>query len=310
MKHTARSHRSVATLLATLSTLFAFSGTALGQSKGTSGALSATPAAPAPKSKTDSAAKSATETAALPSAQDIFAKAIEAAGGADLIRSQRSRTQTGTIEMPAASLKGAIVTKSVDPDMLLVETEIPGFGKIRQGINGTIGWSIDPMRGASLMNADEIARILRESSAESELNPALGCESVEVVERTSFSGAPCYKVKFLRGGDGSTRYYSVDSGHLVGSAEVVKSSMGEFEVTTTYKDFGDFSGRTVAKTQENAMAGQTQVLKISVIDFGPIDPTNFALPAEIQTLVDATKTPPVAPPTAPASPTDKSAAKK
>ena len=82
--------------------------------------------------------------------------------------------------------------------------------------------------------------------------------------------------------------------------------MGEFEVTTINKNFEAFSGRMIAKVQDNSMMGQVQTLTISAVDFGPIDPAAFALPPEIQALVKAAKNPspaPTTPPHAPVAPT-------
>lgn len=256
----------------------------------------------APAAAPTSAPAPASNAEPIPSASDIFARAIAAAGGADLIRMQGSRTQVGTIEMKAQSLKGTITTKTVSPNMLLFETDLPGFGKIRQGINGNVGWSIDPMRGPSLMDADELARVQRDSSIESELNPGLGCDAVEVVGLSDFRGTPCYKVQLKRGEDRSTRFYEIATGHLIGSAEAVKSSMGEFEVTTSFTEFTLFSGRTIAKVQENTMMGQTQKITMNTIEFASIDPSVFALPAEIQALVKAAQSPAKTTGSAPAAP--------
>ena len=176
--------------------LIACSSAALGQSANQNQKTAPSlklPAAPAPSKGTLDASGT------MPSAEEIFAKAVAASGGADLIRMQTARTQTGTIEMPAQSLKGTIVTKSVDPSMLLIETEIPGFGKIRQGANGTTGWSIDPMRGASIMSPEELKRVLRESSIAAELNPAMGCDTPIVEGKITFAGTPCYQVKLKCG---------------------------------------------------------------------------------------------------------------
>ena len=279
--------------------LIACSSAALGQSANQNQKTAPSlklPAAPAPSKGTLDASGT------MPSAEEIFAKAVAASGGADLIRMQTARTQTGTIEMPAQSLKGTIVTKSVDPSMLLIETEIPGFGKIRQGANGTTGWSIDPMRGASIMSPEELKRVLRDSSIAAELNPAMGCDTPIVEGHITFAGTPCYQVKLKCGSDESTRFYSIESGHLVGSSAKVNSQMGEIEVTTSYKNFEAFSGRTLAKVQDNSMMGQTQILNINAVDFSPIDPAVFALPPEIQALVNAAKNPAPATPTAPPKP--------
>ncbi len=286
--------RSTPQSLFTLTTLLSLTAAAL-----VAHAQSAKPAS-APSSGAPAAGVQAAEP--LPSASDIFARAATAAGGADLIRMQTSRTQTGTIEMQAQSLKGTITTRTVAPNLLLVETDLPGFGKIRQGINGTIGWSIDPMRGPSLMEADELERVQRDSSIESELNPGAGCDAVEVIGRSDFRGIPSFKVQLKRGESRSTRFYEVSTGRLIGSVEMVKSSMGEFEVTTSFSDFSLFSGRTIAKVQENTMMGQTQKLTMNTIDFATIDLSVFALPAEIQALVKAAQAPVKAPVKAPTLP--------
>ncbi|MSR28990.1 MAG: hypothetical protein EXS03_05370 [Phycisphaerales bacterium] len=263
---------------------------------GLAGALHATAQAPAAPAVAPPPAAATTPTDPLPSANEIFAKAIAASGGADLIRQQTSRTQTGIIEMPAQKLKGTIVTKSLSPDFIFVETEIPGFGKIIQGVNKDIGWSIDPMRGPSLMTAEELAQVVRDASVESELNPSFGFDSVTVVEKTKFKGTPCYKVRFAKGKGGSTKYYAVDTGLLAGSEDSVESAMGTMDVVTVYKEFATFSGRTVAKVQEAVAMGQVQRVTIDTLDFSPLTPDSFALPAEIQALVTTAKTPATATP--------------
>ncbi|MSQ89915.1 MAG: hypothetical protein EXS01_00770 [Phycisphaerales bacterium] len=254
------------------------------------------PAAPTPPPTVPAAAP-------LPTATEIFAKAVTAAGGADLIRQQTSRTSTGTIEMPAQSLKGTLHTKSLAPDLLIVETEIKGFGKIMQGINGKVGWSSDPVRGTSLMEADALERETRDLSIEQELNPALDCSEVVVVGRSDFRGTACYEVRLKCGADASTRFYSVDSGHLVGLVRQAKTPMGELEVVVAFRDFAAFSGRTLAKVQEITMMGQVQIVSVNSVDFAPIDPSAFKLSKEIQALVDAATSQAAPAGTAPASST-------
>ena len=232
---------------------------------------------------------------ALPSAKEIFAHAIAAAGGADLLRQQTSRLQVGTIEMPAQKLSGTIVTRTVSPDYMLVETEIPGFGKIMQGVNKSIGWSIDPMRGPALMTDAELAPVARDASIESELDPALGYDTVEVVGEVAFRGTPSYKLKFTKASGGTTKYYSVESGHLIGSEDSVETGFGRMDVSTVFKDFKTFSGRTLASVKENSTMGQLQRVTITSIDFAPIAPGTFDLPKEIKALVDARSAKPATP---------------
>jgi len=262
-------------------------------------------AAPAPAAKPSTASAPAAPT---PAAADIFAKAVTAAGGADLIRSQKSQTLKGTIEMPGQGLKGSIVTRSNDPDQLLIETEIPGFGKILQGVQGSVGWSIDPLRGPTLMDKDELARTVRDVAIDKTIDPSKGCDSVVVDGEATFAGTKCWKVTLQCNGIRSTRYYAQDKGHMVGQATTVKSALGEFEVTTTFSDFAAFDGRTIPKKTSNAMMGQEQIMAITEASFAPIDPSVFTLPPEIKALTQggAATTPGAAPKSTPkASPKDK-----
>lgn len=260
------------------SALLVIASTALAQDKSTT--KSATPPAAAPPA-TPAAAPAA---ASAPTAASIFAKAVTAAGGADLIRSQKSQTLKGTLEMPGQGLKGTIVTRSNDPDQLLIETDIPGFGKILQGVQGTVGWSVDPLRGPSIMDKDELARTVRDLAIDKTIDPSKDCDSVVVDGEATFAGAKCWKITLTCDGIRSTRYYAQDTGHMVGQSTTVKSALGEFEVTTTFSDFGTFDGRTIPKKTTNSMMGQEQVMAITEASFAPIDPSVFALPAEIKAL--------------------------
>ncbi len=242
------------------------------------------PAAPATVPTPSNAPAAKPATAAAPPAAEIFANAVRAAGGADLIRSQKSQTLKGTLEMPGQGLKGTIVTRSNDPDQLLIETDIPGFGKILQGVRGTVGWSVDPLRGPSIMDKDELARTVRDLAIDKTIDPAKDCDSVVVDGEATFAGTKCWKVTLTCDGIRSTRYYAQDKHHMVGQSTTVKSALGEFEVTTTFSDFGTFDGRTIPKKTTNSMMGQEQVMTITEASFAPIEPSVFALPAEIQAL--------------------------
>jgi hypothetical protein len=244
------------------------------------------PTAPA-QAKTAPPPSAPTAASAAPAAAEIFAKAAAAAGGADLIRSQKSQTLKGTLEMPGQGLKGSIVTRSNDPDQLLIETEIPGFGKILQGVQGTVGWSIDPLRGPSLMDKDELARTIRDLSIDKTLDPSKDCTSVIVDGESTFANTRCWKVTLECDGTRSTRFYAQDKGHMVGQTTTVKSALGEFEVTTTFSDFAAFDGRTIPKVTKNSMMGQEQVMTITEASFAPIDATTFSLPPEIKALTQA-----------------------
>ena len=247
-------------------------------------ALAQSPAvAPAPAAATPALTK-----ADLPTFEEIHARNLEAMGGAEKFEAIEDMTIVGFMEMPAMGLKGAMKAYHRKPDLMTSTITLPGLGEIRSGTNGTVGWSIDPMRGPALTEPKELAQqraMERLSSAR--MNPREVFPEIDVLSIREFGGRPCYEVSFKGPELSLVGFYDVETALVGGMRMTMSSPMGEIPMeilVSDYKTFGDIMQPT--RTTVNVM-GQQQVLAIEEVTFGAVDPAVFELPDAIKGLVAA-----------------------
>lgn len=247
-------------------------------------ALAQSPAvAPAPAAATPALTK-----ADLPTFEEIHARNLEAMGGAEKLEAIEDMTIVGFMEMPAMGLKGAMKAYHRKPDLMTSTITLPGLGEIRSGTNGTVGWSIDPMRGPALTEPKELAqqRAMERLSA-ARMNPREVFPEIEVLSVKEFGGRPCYEVSFKGPDLALVGFYDVETSLVGGMRMTMSSPMGEIPMeilVSDYKTFGEVLQPT--RTTVNVM-GQQQVLAIEEVTFGAIDPAVFELPDAIKGLVAA-----------------------
>ena len=70
----------------------------------------------------------------------MLAQYIEATGGKAAYEKIKNRTSTGTIEIPAANIKGKIQIFQAAPNLVSVVTEIGPVGKTTQATDGKSAW--------------------------------------------------------------------------------------------------------------------------------------------------------------------------
>src|ERR1700754_3372217 len=97
---------------------------------------------PAPAKTPD--AKPAT---ALPNADQIIAKYVQAIGGKAAIEKHTSRQEKGTFDLPAMGVSAPMESYSKAPNKTVFTIDIPGFGMVQRGYNGTTGWESNPQTG-------------------------------------------------------------------------------------------------------------------------------------------------------------------
>jgi hypothetical protein len=239
-----------------------------------------------------------------PAAKDIFAKHLDATGGAAAWDSKKSMASTGAIEIPAVQMKGTLKMSAMAPDRVVVESELPGIGKTAQGFDGTIGWSIDPMRGPALMDAKQVEQIKRDGNFRKDLALSQDPGNAEVVGLFEFEGTPCWQVKVDGvGGMPTSNFYARDTGLMRGMSMSAATPMGDLPVILVMDDYRDFGDVKVSARSTTKVMGQTQVMTIDSVAWNSVTDADFTLPAPIRTLVTASSAAPASasPAGAPAS---------
>ena len=102
-------------------------------------------------------APQAEKPAALPAARDIIDRHIKERGGRQAIMARTSTHATGSVSLPAAGLSGKLESFHAKPNKFLQRMSLPGIGDIEEGFDGTVGWSVSPLTGPTLLDGKQLA---------------------------------------------------------------------------------------------------------------------------------------------------------
>ncbi len=238
----------------------------------------------------DAPAPAAADTRPLPTAEAIHAKMIDFMGGREAFAEIRPVQSTGTFSVPAMQMKGDMKTWSAPPNLMKVEVNIPGVGTSLTGFDGTVGWSIDPVRGASLMEGDMLAQIKDEANATAELDLLKRYDSATVTGRETFEGVECVVLKLVRGKMVEERFIVENTGELKGRRAKAPSPMGEIPTITVNEEWKTVGKQRIPSRIVMKMMGMEQVMTIDEVT--AIEPAadTFALPPAIKALVEQRET--------------------
>jgi hypothetical protein len=246
---------------------------------------------------------------AKPSAQELLTRHITATGGEKAWDAKNMMSSKGAIEIPAAGLKGAMDMQAMAPDNIAIVMDIPGMGQSRSGFNGTVGWTIDPMRGPALMDAKQIADLKRDGNFRRDLDLMRNAGNAEVLGLVEFETRPCWQVKISTSTSDATptnNFYDKETGLMAGMTLMAATPMGSIPVTLLTGEYKDFADVKLPVRTTTKVMGQMQVMTIDSVTWEGVSAKAFELPPEIAAMKNAAPTPATpAAPIAPAAPATK-----
>lgn len=223
----------------------------------------------------------------LPAAKEVIAKYIKAIGGRDAILKQTSMKAIGKFEMPAQGVSGSLEIFAAKPDKVLVKIDITGFGKVLQGFDGKVGWTIDPAQGPMVLKDKMLEQIRSESDFYNTLHEEKNYASMETVEVTKFEGKDCYKLKLVRkNGHETIEFYDVKTALLNGSMSTQDSALGALPVTSIVSEYREFGNVKMPTRIQQKIGPAEQVMVITSIENNKVADAEFVLPAPIKALVN------------------------
>jgi outer membrane lipoprotein-sorting protein len=235
----------------------------------------ATPVA-APKTETKP-----TVAATLPKADDLIDKFVAATGGKAAYKKLNSFYTKGTMEIPAAGIKGTFESYNKAPNKNAISMTIPGVGDFNDVFDGSKSWSVDPINGAREKTGEELAQTKLNSDFYrfvrlKELFPKRETKGIEKVE-----GADAYAVVLTAGDTAQTYYFDAKTNYLVRIDQTVVSPEGKAPAKTFLSDYRKVEGVLMPFTMrlETPAAGLTfksEEIKANV----PVDDAKFAKPVK------------------------------
>ena len=154
---------------------------------------------------------------ALPTGETIMDRYIAVIGGREAHERVKTEVRTTSMELKGRDVKFAVTVYRARPDKMYTITEIPGAGKVEEGVDGDVAWSLTAARGPALkegVEREDLRRASRASEQDREALPRLlnrvparkgdvylipagvahaigaGCLILEVQEPTDFTVQP------------------------------------------------------------------------------------------------------------------------
>ena len=173
-----------------------------------------------------------------PTVDQIMEKAITASGGREALKKVTSFVATGSLEVVAMGVTAPTELYAKAPNKRLTVTTVEGYGEIKNGYDGTVGWNSEPQNGLVELKGEELATRKRDSTFNSELMWKELYPKSEVTGKGKVGDRDCWIVKLTPAeGKPVVRYYDAENGLMLKGISTVDSPQGSGEVTVELSDF-------------------------------------------------------------------------
>lgn len=196
-----------------------------------------------PQTPESTAAPSVQESVALPTLDQILDKFVESTGGKAAIEKITSRQVKGTFDIPSMGSSGTLEIYAKAPDKSYTVIDVPGFGTIQQGYDGTVAWEDNPMTGLRDLTGIELAARKRDVDFYRELHlkqmypqmvvkgkEKVGEREAYVIEATPAEGKP------------EKMFFDTETGLLLRFDAERESPQGAAMIETYLEDYRDVDG--------------------------------------------------------------------
>lgn len=254
----------------------------LGLVVGCASAPEPAPLPPAPPPSTPIASEDV-----LPTPTQLFEKYAAALGGRARILQVQSYRAKGTLSLGDQGIQGALELYMAVPNKVLTVLDMPGFGEVREGFDGKLGWSTDPMSGPRLKTGDELRDLERRSELHYALAYAKFYREMHTTGRRVFGEASCYRVQLItHEGREEILYFDVETGLLVGREALTPTVVGDVRFVSHYEEYRSFGGVLLPIRVRQTEGGTTNLIMLEEIEANPAQLPSFEPPPEIKALLD------------------------
>lgn len=236
----------------------------------------------------------AVDPADLPDGAELMDKTIEASGGKEAHDRIKTVVTRGTLTMPMLPEPAKTESYTTKDKKMLQVVTLPGMGEVRSGMNGDVAWEMNPMMGPRLLSKEEtVAQMMDDDLSDADWRDKYATVKTTGVEE--FGGKQCYVVELTpKEGQPLTMLIDKETSLPAGVRLVAQTNMGALPISVRMEDYRTTDGITIPHRQVQEMAGQEVVATTDTVEYNTeIPEETFALPAEIQALVDKQAADPV-----------------
>jgi len=221
----------------------------------------------------------------LPPARDIVSRHIKAIGGEAALSAVSSMRIRGRLEIPSQKIVGDLEVLTARPAKQLYRVTVPSIGRIENGYDGAIGWSVSPAAGPELFSGRQLAEAADDAWFDGPLHAPGHVRELTTLARADFDGKPAYKVRvvFMSGSE-QIEYFDTKTGLQIGVESSRAMPQGVVQSVSILRDYRKFGQLLHASTQLQRALGFEQVLTIVSCEYNVVPSSAFEPPAEVRAL--------------------------
>ena len=214
------------------------------------------------------------------SASDILGDAIKAVGAPEAWSAHRTAHLTMTMSFQALGITGTVERFATSADKALVVTQIPGVGIIREGNNGKVVWSQDPINGLRILDGAEAEQARAESIWNPELRANELYQKVDALTQTGGDGRPLECVVLTpKLAPATTRCFDPGTHLQVLEKGIHPTPQGDTPFTSTIGDWRTVGGLRMPYALETQAGPVTFTAKVLTAVYDePMDDKQFEPP--------------------------------
>lgn len=228
----------------------------------------------------------ATQTSAIPAADEVFARYVNAIGGKDAVMHVASIKSSGKVEMPGTGIAGSFESFAA-PNRIVTKMTIAGIGEIANGYDGSVAWEVNPMQGPRIKaEKEKIA-----AQEEADFYPSIlflkeRFQNAETVGPADFAGQKTWQVKtVLKSGKVVNEFFSVETGLKVGSQSTSSTEAGSTNIVTVESEYKQFGALKRATRSEMTTGARKVVVTLTDVQLGEVPDAAWTLPEPVKALV-------------------------
>jgi len=213
------------------------------------------------------------------SADAIIADSVKATGGDAPWKSHRSMETTTIIDYAKMAITGTRIQTITSRNKSLAITNIPNVGEVREGTNGRVIWSEDPVNGLRLLSGAEAAQFKLESTWNLERNYKKLFPKI-AVKADSQDGRPLECLELTPAvGQPLTSCYDAETHLQVLQKGVAATPQGDVPFTSRIKSWKDFGGLKLPEVVEMTTGPIEFSARLTNVAFDkPVDDKRFEVP--------------------------------
>ena len=212
------------------------------------------------------------------SADEILRRALAARGGEAAIARIRSYHCKGTVDT-AEGNRCNFESFAARPNQSHTIYDFGGGSRFEAGFDGEIAWNRNLSQAAEKLHGEE----LNESKDAADW---FGCyddprayRSIQYVGETIFEGRKCYQLRMVNGsGREETNYYNATNFLLAGVLERAIIDSNLVPLTTSFTDYGKFSGFLFPTRYRCRSDWLECVVRIKSVEVNCVDASTFKMP--------------------------------